>query len=140
MKRLIRGLMLGVLLCVASLSQAQQNTIFRIKAEGQYGWLFGNASGVSVYGGEASMELPLFGNHNWEYTYNFPTVGFSVGYLRMPDPNYDRHTIPVMTYFHWPMVHTKMFSLNLKWGSASPFFRHFTISATGVFIGVLSKK
>lgn len=117
MKRLIKSLIFGALLCVALPSQAQQNTIFRIKAEGQYGWLFGNASGTSVYGGEAAMELPLFGNHNWEYTYNFPTVGFSVGYLRMQDPEYDRHTIPVMTYFHWPMVHTKMFALNLKWGS-----------------------
>lgn len=103
------------MLCFSFVMEAQQNTIFRIKAEGRYGWLL-NRKGT-VAGGEAAMELPLYGNHNWEYTYNFPTVGFAVGYHRMYDEAYDRHSIPVVAYFHYPVVHTPGFALNLKWGS-----------------------
>lgn len=105
------------LLFIGATVSAQQNTIFRIKAEGQYGWLLDKSKGTPLYGGEAALELPLFGNHNWEYTYNFPTVGFSGGYLRIPDPEYNRHVVPIVTYFHWPVVHTNAFALNFKWGS-----------------------
>ena len=108
------------ILAVASFhfsSSAQQNTIFRIKAEGQYGWLL-NSSG-NVVGGEAALELPLLGNHNWEYTYHFPTVGFALGYLHIDDPDYMRHAINVYPYFHWAIVHTNAFALNMKWGTGT---------------------
>lgn len=105
-------------LCIHN-ANAQQNTIFRAKAIGHYGMMIDNDkdNGFNPYGGEIGMELPLFGNHNWEYTYNFPSVGFTMGYLRIADPEYNRHVIPVITYFHWSVVHTNMFALNLKWGS-----------------------
>lgn len=95
--------------------EAQQNTIFRVKGEGHYGWLL-NAEGNSV-GGEFAMELPLLGNHNWEYTFNFPTVGFSIGCHHLNDSAYTRCAFPVVTYFHYPIVHTNAFALNLKWGA-----------------------
>lgn len=117
MRNFFRNIAVGVLLLAAGSAEAQQNTIFRIKAEGQYAWLLGSEAGSNAYGGEAALELPLYGNHNWEYTYNFPTVGFSMGYLRAESSEYDRHIIPVVTYFHYPVVHTKGFALNLKWGS-----------------------
>lgn len=115
--------LLNILFCFGFLAffsanfsaNAQQNTIFRIKAEGQYGWLL-NSSGNAV-GGEAALELPLLGNHNWEYTYHFPTVGFALGYLHMEDPDYLHHAINVYPYFHWAIVHTNAFALNMKWGA-----------------------
>ena len=60
---------------------AQQNTIFRAKAEGHYGWNL--CDGGNLVGGEVGMELPLLGNHNWEYAYNFPSVGFAIGVERV---------------------------------------------------------
>lgn len=106
-----------VFLVVGSFSlKAQQNTIFRVKAEGYYGWLLHYSEGNAI-GGEVAMELPLLGNHNWEYTYNFPSVGFAVGLLNLDDPEYMRNSVHAVTYFHYPVVHTNAFALNLKWGS-----------------------
>lgn len=120
--------------------KAQQNTIFRVKAEGLYGWLLDKSEGNAV-GGEMAMELPLLGNHNWEYTYNFPTVGFGVGLLNMNDPDYMRNSIHAVTYFHYPVVHTNAFALNIKWGSGLagqiPMVdeKHDYFPLTGVLIG-----
>lgn len=110
------------LLCLLLLSfglllraSAQQNTIFRAKAEGHYGWNL--ASGGNVLGGEVGMELPLLGNHNWEYAYNFPSVGFVIEGLQIDKPEYLRCAADAKVYFHYPVVHTNGFALNLKWGS-----------------------
>lgn len=114
MKRLL------CLLCVALLSatqvNAQQNTVFRAVAEGHYGWNFADKGGT-LAGGEVGMELPLLGNHNWEYTYHFPSVGFTIGGYHLDKPEYAKMAFDAVTYFLFPIVHTNMFALNLKWGS-----------------------
>ncbi|MBO5132812.1 MAG: hypothetical protein J6C20_07030 [Paludibacteraceae bacterium] len=92
----------------------QKNTIYRFKADGYYGWSLSDNG--NCYGGELGMELPLFGNRNWEYTYNFPTLGFATGYLKINEPEFMHHAIHAYPYFHWAIVHTNRFALNLKWG------------------------
>lgn len=94
---------------------AQQNTIFRAKAEGHYGWNLHD--GGDLVGGEVGMELPLLGNHNWEYTYNFPSVGFAIGGRQFERPEFLRFSVDARTYFHFPVIHKNGFALNLKWGS-----------------------
>lgn len=92
----------------------QKNTIYRFKTDGYYGWSLQD-KGIA-YGGELGLELPLFGNRNWEYTYNFPTLGFGAGYLKIDEANYMHHAVHLYPYFHWAIVHTNRFALNLKWG------------------------
>lgn len=106
---------LSLLLATTLWVNAQQNTIFRAKAEGHYGWNLTDKG--NVVGGEVGMELPLYGNHNWEYTYHFPSVGFAIGGYHFEKPAYLRMGLDAVTYFHFPVIHTNVFALNLKWGS-----------------------
>lgn len=136
--------MLGVLMFVSSFHlNAQQNTVFRAKAEGHYGWNFTDKGGTLV-GGEVGMELPLLGNHNWEYTYHFPTVGFAIGGYHLDKPEYAKMAFDAVTYFHFPIVHTNMFALNLKWGGGAGSFvsrgdsAHAIIPVFGVWTGGLN--
>lgn len=109
---------LGALLMMSSLHlNAQQNTIFRAKAEGHVGYNLTDK--CKMVGGEVGMELPLLGNHNWEYTYHFPSVGFSIGGYHLDKPEYAKMAFDAVTYFHFPLVHTNMFAWNLKWGGGA---------------------
>ena len=113
-KRLLVALFLPVLLGVQSIS-AQQNTIFRAKAEGHFGWNLQDEGNVA--GAEVGMELPLLGNHNWEYAYNFPSVGFAIGGKHFELPEYLRFAADAKVYFHYPIIHKNGFALNLKMGN-----------------------
>ena len=94
---------------------AQKNTIYRFKV-GAFGGTVLNDKGDCV-GVEGALELPLYGNNNWEYAFNFPTVGFAAGFFRLTDIDYINPIIYTNAYFNYPIIHTKMFSLNAKLGA-----------------------
>ncbi len=101
-------------LCTTNMA-AQKNTIYKFKGEVVGGTVLndeGNSLGI-----EAALELPLYGNHNWEYAYNFPTVGFALGGIHLTGFNYLNPIIYFNPYFNYPVIHKQGFSLNVKLGA-----------------------
>jgi len=94
---------------------AQKNTIYKFKAEGLGGIVLNNQG--YAFGVEAALELPLYGNRNWEYTYNFPTIGFAAGGFRLPELQYIDPVLYANPYFNYPIIHKQRFMLNTKLGA-----------------------
>lgn len=103
---------------------AQHNMIFRFKAEGFYGKEMNVSNCDYATGGEVAMELPLYGNKNWHYTYNFPSVGFNLGYMNLmgADSSMVRHIAYTYPYFLWPFIHKPMVAINLRMGTGVGMF------------------
>ncbi len=99
---------------VSSVS-AQRNMIYRWKFEALYGQDMHEVE-CPMAGAELALELPLFGNKNWHYTYNFPTCGFALGYLQGLQTDSMSKAIFTYPYFLWPFIHKQMFAANLKLG------------------------
>jgi len=94
---------------------AQRNTIYKVKLEALGGIVLkdqGNCLGI-----EGALELPLYGNHNWEYTYNFPTIGLALGAFRLTGIDYINPVVFSNCYFNYPIIHKQRFSLNTKLGA-----------------------
>jgi len=97
-------------------ASAQKNAIYKFKAEA-LGGIVTNDDGF-CYGIESAFELPLYGNRNWEYTYNFPTIGFALGAFKFTELNYIEPVIYTNPYFNYPFIHNPgAFSLNVKLGA-----------------------
>lgn len=111
-----KSLFITFIISVLTISSvcAQHNMIFRFKAEGFYGNELNATNASSMAGGEFSMELPQYGKKNWHYTYNFPSVGFAVGYMNLQGTDSLSNIAYTYPYFLWPFVHTPMFALNLR--------------------------
>lgn len=97
-------------------AEAQRNMIFRYKAEGLYGSEIHTVK-TNGAGGELALELPLFGNKNWHYTYNFPTTGFALGYMQLMGIDSLSRVVFTYPYFLYPFVHTPMLAINLRMGA-----------------------
>lgn len=95
-------------------SYAQKNMIFKFKAE-VFGGKVSSGGGVDA-GIETALELPLFGDHNWEYTYNFPTLGFALGGFKTQNFNCVDPVIYTYPYLLYPIIHKPAFQMNLKTG------------------------
>ena len=95
---------------------AQENTIYKIKVEALGGRTFLKDKD-NYFGIEGALELPLYGNHNWEYAYNFPTIGFALGVISLDKLDYINPIIYANPYFNYPIIHTRGFSLNAKLGA-----------------------
>lgn len=115
MRKLIYILFLLSSLTVLN-TQAQHNMIFRFKAEAIGGKEIINDEG-NVAGGEVAMELPLYGNKNWHYTYNFPSPGFALGYVNLLETDSLHRMVFTYPYFLWPFVHTPQLAINLRIGA-----------------------
>ena len=95
---------------------AQHNTIYRWKAVAKYGseMHVGEANGA---GAELGFELPQYGKKNWHFSYNFPTIGFALGYVNMLGTDSVSRPAYTFPYFLWPIVNTPQFAMNLKLGA-----------------------
>lgn len=114
MKKFIAVSLFAALSSVGSVL-AQHNMIFRFKGEGFYGTEINATDAKQMVGGEFSLELPQYGKKNWHYTYNFPTIGFAVGYMNLGGVDSTVSNIAYSyPYFLWPFVHTPMVALNLR--------------------------
>ena len=96
-------------------TSAQKNTIYKFKGEVLGGAVLNDKS--SCFGVEAALELPMYGNHNWEYAFNFPTVGFALGAVLFTELDYINPVIYSNPYFNYPIVHRQEYSLNAKLGA-----------------------
>jgi len=94
---------------------AQKNTIYKIKVEAVGSTILNDVG--DCFGVEGALELPLYGNNNWEYAFNFPTVGFALGVLRLTELDYIDPIIYANSYFNYPIIHKPRFSLNVKLGA-----------------------
>lgn len=97
------------------MSHAQKNTIIRFKAEPTGSFVL-NSNGYAA-GLDLGVEFPLYGNRNWEYTYNFPTVGFSLGGSYFTKLDYINPALYGYPYFLYPIIHLNGFALNIKMGA-----------------------
>lgn len=93
---------------------AQKNMIYRFKAEAMYGNEINSTNASGMAGGEVAMELPLLGNKQWHYTYNFPTFGLAVGYMNLMGTDSLSRVAYTYPYFLYPFVHTNMVAINLR--------------------------
>ncbi len=106
---------------------SQKNMIFKFSNDLMVGKDFLGSKSDWTFASEYAVELPLLGDWNQDYTYNFPSVGFAVTpfYTMFPDSlsllveNGTRSNLTVATYayFKWPFIHTPRFAANLKLGS-----------------------
>lgn len=114
-----RILVIVLILCnFASLeSYAQRNMIFRPKAEATGGLILNSDSKEGMNAGmETALELPLYGDHNWKYTYNFPTIGFALGGFKTQKLSCIDPVIYTYPYLLYPIIHKPIFQMNLKTG------------------------
>ncbi len=108
-------------------SFGQKNMIFKFSSDLIGGKDFSGVKNDWTFADELAVELPLYGDWNQDYTFNFPSVGFAITpfYTLFPDsiaPSIacgDRAewTIGSYAYFKWPFIHTNRFAANLKLGS-----------------------
>lgn len=103
------------------LAPAQKNMIFRFKGEAKAGIDY--KADCNQAGTEIALELPLFGDKNWDYVYNFPSAGFAIGGFYTLEselkPDIAVYTYP---YFNYPIIHTPRLALNLKTGAGLGFY------------------
>lgn len=113
----------------AAATFAQQNMIFSFKAE--------NFAGKTTDGGgynagiETALELPLLGDHNWEYTYNFPRIGFALGGFKTQNFDHIDPVIYTYPYLLYPIINKPGFQLNLKGGLGIATYMHTGDSISG---------
>ncbi|MCQ2192323.1 MAG: hypothetical protein MJZ23_05600 [Paludibacteraceae bacterium] len=112
MKKFLFSLIL--LSTVVSSVYAQKNMVHRVKFEGMFGTEAHSTDAKYMVGGEMAYEMPMFGKKNWHYTYNFPTVGFALGYMNLAGTDSISHIAYTYPYFLWPFVHTPMVAINLR--------------------------
>ena len=99
-------------------SEAQHNMIFRFKAEALGGMdICPEVEYGKAAGGEVACELPLYGNKKWHYTYNFPSVGFALGYLNFLENESPQHMAFTYPYFLYPVIHNPRMALNVRLGA-----------------------
>lgn len=105
---------LVALLSAFSEIHAQQNMIFRMKTD----FFAGKVSngGGDCYGLETDLELPMYGDENLDYTFNFPSLGFALGALKTENFDYIDPVIYTYPYFLYPIIHKPAFELNMKFG------------------------
>jgi hypothetical protein len=122
---------------------AQRNTIIKFKAE-PTGSLILNNDGYAA-GLDLGVEFPLYGNRNWEYTYNFPTVGLSFGGFYFTDMDYITPALYTYPYFLYPFVHINGFAFNVKLGAGIASYiktgneeTGYIFPVTGLFTGGLN--
>ena len=94
---------------------AQNNQVLKFKAEYFPGIVLNEKGSCSGF--EAALELPMYGNHNWDYAFNFPTVGFALGAFRLSNLDYLNPVIYFNPYFHYPIINKYFFILNAKFGA-----------------------
>ena len=124
------GKIIGLLLLILVFAQgavSQKNMIFRFSNDAKYGMDLNKSSHPMTFGSEFAVELPMYGDWKYDYTYRFPTIGFAVTPLytklsdnwssTINDGEKSALMIATYTYFMWPFVHTPRFSANLKVGA-----------------------
>lgn len=69
-------------------------------------------------GFELAVEFPTVGMQNWQYYYNFPTVGVGFDYLDLGNPQMLGQSIALFPYINIPFVKNQYIDLNLRagWG------------------------
>ena len=75
--RRLTFIFLAILLSGISGVHAQKNMIFRMKTDAFAGKV--SKEGGLCYGLETDLELPMYGDENLDYTFNFPSLGFAIG-------------------------------------------------------------
>lgn len=106
---------------------SQKNMIFKFSNDWMVGKDFLGDKSDWTFASEFAVELPLYGDWNQDYTWNFPSVGFAITpfYTMFPDslaPLVKQGELAEWTgasyaYFKWPFIHTPRFASNLKLGS-----------------------
>lgn len=113
---------------------SQKNMIFKFSNDLMVGKDFSGKKNDWTFASEYAVELPLLGDWNQDYTWNFPCVGFAVTPFYtmfqdsvaplVKDGTYSEWTIASYAYFKWPFVHTPSFAANLKLGSGFAIYPH----------------
>lgn len=123
---------------------AQKNMIFRMKTDAFVGIVNAGDGGFS-HGLETDLELPMYGDENLDYTFNFPSLGFALGAFKADSLACIDPVIYTYPYFLYPIIHKTCFELNLKFGFGLGTFVHHgdttsgrVFPVTGVGVGGLS--
>jgi hypothetical protein len=125
----IMKLVIAATLLVSCLADvfSQKNMIFKFSNDLMVGKDFCGPKNDWTFASEYAVELPLWGDWNQDYTFNFPSVGFAITpfYTMFPDSvaplikngDISEWTVATYAYFKWPFIHTPRFAANLKLGS-----------------------
>lgn len=127
--RRLTFIFLAILLSGISGVHAQKNMIFRMKTDAFAGKVFDG--GGLCYGLETDLELPMYGDENLDYTFNFPSLGFALGAFDTENFSCVDPVIYTYPYFLYPIIHKPVFELNMKFGLGIGTFVHHGDSVTG---------